>query len=106
MPVALLIARNSHVADGNAFVDWKWWPSNELRHEYRRPDTNEIVRFLPDLPGTTNGLAWGTTVYLGSDANMRNDWPHVSAAISAGQFVQGDPQLPPPRLRKKKEVRQ
>jgi len=103
MPVALLIAPTAPLAE-QAATNWGWWSHNVLRGEYRRPDTNEIVRFLYDMPGTTKGLSWGTTVYFAEGCANRRDWEQIKEYLAAGIFIEGDPHLPPPRPRRRKDA--
>lgn len=100
MTVSLLIARSLVHAIVSATVDWKWQVVEGLRTEFTRPDNyRETIRFLPD--GQLSNLAWGTKVYLGSEWTRRNDYDTLRGLLVQGFFIEGDPQLPPPRPRKR-----
>lgn len=99
---ALLFARTLDDADNSAMLDWHWERSGELRPEWRRPDTGERVRWVPDSAGSISGLRWNTRTYLGRDWQRRNDAPQIQHMLDGGFFVVGDPELPPPRRRTSK----
>lgn len=103
MTVALLFARTLDLADHDAVHNWHWQRTDELRSEYRRPDSGERVRYVPDIPGTLSGHGWGTTAYLGSDWAKRRDAAQIKQALDCGLFITGDPELPPPRPRTRRE---
>ncbi len=100
---ALLFARTLQDADNSALVDWKWDRTGELRPEWRRPDTGERVRFVPDSPGTLQGLRWNTRIYLGYGVKARADAELIRAYVLSGFFKLCDPELPPPRRRPRRD---
>lgn len=108
---SLIFARSLQHADDSAIIDWHWQRSDELHSEYRRPDTGERARFVPDLPGTLQGLRFNTRVYLGRDWGKRNDavqireltTPATPECGGSGFFVVMDPELPPPRIRTRRD---
>lgn len=110
MTVALLFARTQQDADDSALIDWKWYKTDELHTEYRRPDNNERVRFVPDGPDSLQNLRWNTKVYLGRDWYKRADAYKVRELTlpvkdgGAGFFELCDPQLPPPRRKRNNDV--
>lgn len=95
---SLLFARTLDHAVSSA-AGWKWDGSNELRNEFRRPDTGERARFVPDVPSALNDLRWNTRVYLGGDWEKRRDAERLVDLIESGFFKLVDPELPPPRPR-------
>lgn len=97
---SLVLARTLAHAEISILSDWKWDSYNELRNEFRRPDTGERVRFAPDVPSALNDLRWNTKVYLGLDWHMRNDASRIVDLIESGFFVNSDPELPNRRERK------
>lgn len=102
--VALLIDLNLTVADHTATNEWKWQPVTSFHREYERPDTRERIRTVPD-GFEFRGLRWGTRVYLGAKWQQRADVEHVRHLIDSGFFQPGDPELPPPRPRRKRATR-
>lgn len=100
---SLIFARTLQDAEDSALIDWKWERSDELHSEFRRPDSNERARFVPDGPQSLQNLRWNTKVYLGRDWNKRNDVAHIGTLISEGFFVETDPELPPPRIRVRRD---
>lgn len=98
---SLIFARTLDHAVASAFQDWRWYGVNELRNQFRRPDTGEQARFVPDVASALNDLRWNTVVYLGRDWHLRNDAGKVVDLIEAKFFKLGDPELPPPRRVKK-----
>lgn len=102
---SLLFARTLQDADNSALIDWKWDKIGDLGHdEYRRPDTGERVRFVLDNHGRSlQGLRWNTRIYLGYDWQKRTDAEHIRLLVSEGFFNEVDPELPPPRMRTKRD---
>lgn len=104
MNYSLLFARTLQDADDSALLDWKWDKVGDLGHdEYRRPDNGERVRFAPDNIHSLQNLRWATRVYLGRDWLKRNDSHQIKAFIGDGFFKEVDPELPPPRVRAKRD---
>jgi len=100
---ALLFAHTLQDADNSALVDWKWERTGDLRPEWRRPDTGERIRWVPDSPGTLQGLRWNTRVYLGHNVKRRNDAEVIRTYVMSGFFQLCDPELPPPRKRLRRD---
>lgn len=98
---SLIFARTLDHAHQSAVADWGWQAVDELRNEFRRPDTNERVRWIPDTASALNDLRWLTRVYLGSDWHLRKDAVKVVDLIEAGFFKRIDAELPAPRGRAK-----
>lgn len=100
---SLIFARTLEDATDSAMIDWQWEPSNELRNEFRRPDTGEKARWVPDVPSALDSLRWLTVIYLGRQWEKRRDVDRIRAALESGFFKQQDPQLPPPRPRRSRQ---
>lgn len=100
---SLIFARTLQHATDSAVIDWQWEPSNELRNEFRRPDTGEKARWVPDVPSALYGLRWLTVVYLGREWEKRRDSEAIRLGMESGFFKQQDPQLPPPRPRRSRD---
>ncbi len=101
---SLLLAHTLEAADFEA-AKWGWDKVGDLgRHEWRRSDTGEHIRFVHDSDGHgLNGLRWNTKVYLASDWRRRQDASHVMGMLDSAFLIESDPQLPPPRARRKKD---
>lgn len=102
---SLIFARTLEDATNSATIDWHWEPSNELRNEFRRPDTGERARWVPDVPSALYGLRWNTVIYLGRDWGKRRDADRIQVALESGFFKEQDPQLPPSRPRRSRQQR-
>lgn len=100
---SLIFARSLQHAHSSAIEDWQWQFVDELHSEYRRPDTGERARFVPDLPHTLQGLRWNTRVYLGRDWRKRSDASQIMGHVDSGFFKAEDPELPPPRPRTRRD---
>lgn len=100
---SLIFARSLDQADFTAVITWHWQRSDELHSEYRRPDTGERARFVPDLPGTLQGLRWNTRIYLVDGWRARSDASQIMGYLGSGFFREEDPELPPPRIRVKRD---
>lgn len=97
---AFLFAATHQDADDSAVADWKWERHNAIRTEFLRPDSRQVVRFVPDMDGTMTGFAWNTRVYLGRNWERRRDKALIQGFIDSGFFKVEDPELPalrPPR---------
>lgn len=101
---SLLFARSPAEAEASACDEWKWDKVGDLGHdEYRRPDTGERVRFVPDRNGETlQGLRWNTRVYLADAWRHRSDASQIMGMLDSGFFKEADPVLPPPRSKRDK----
>lgn len=108
---SLIFARTFDHAYASAVVDWKWEPHNELRNQFRRPDNGEMARWVPDVPSALNDLRFNTRVYLGREWEARRDAERVRVLCipatpetqGSGFFVVCDPELPPPRPRRRND---
>ena len=102
---SLLFARTAPDADVSA-SGWGWDKVGDLgHHEYRRPDTGEVVRFVNDSDGSgLNGLRWNTRVYLADGWRKRTDASQIMGMVDSGFFKDEDPELPPPRSRRNKDA--
>jgi len=98
---SLLFAASLQDAQDSALVDWKWEISDHLHSEFRRPDNNERVRFVFDRPDGLSNLRWNTKVYLGRNWRSRADITNIETLIRERFFTIEDPDLPPPRRRRK-----
>ena len=102
--LSLLFTATLQDAETSALVTWKWELSDPLHFQFRRPDNGERVRFVPDYRYSCSGHPWNTTVYLGRDWRKRKDAKEIEGLLLSGFFVLGDPELPPPRARRKDRV--
>jgi hypothetical protein len=100
---SLIFAPSLQAADDAAVNDWRWERYNEMRDEYRRPDTGERARFVKDGPQSLQNLRWSTRVYLVDGWRKRTDASSIMGLLDSGFFVETDPELPPPRPRKKRD---
>lgn len=100
---SLIFARSLQHADDCAVAVWHWQRSDELHSEYRRPDTGERARYVQDLPGTLQGLRWNTRVYLADGWRQRSDASQIMGYLDSGFFKEEDPELPPPRIRTRRD---
>lgn len=101
---SLLFAFSAQSAIDAAVTGWRWDYIGELHQEFRRPDTMERIRFVVDDGGRTlQGLRWLTKVYLVPDWVKRRDASCIMGLLDAGLFKLSDPELPPPRPRRKRD---
>jgi hypothetical protein len=100
MKLAFLFAGSFQDADDSAVIDWQWERHDSLHTEFIRPDTRQLIRFVPDMAGTMTGFSWPTSVYLGRNHERRRDYHLIRSFLDAGFFVKQDPALPPPRERR------
>lgn len=72
---SLLFALTPEDAIATAVEEYKWLHIDGLQHEFRRNDSLERIKFVPDGPAreTLQNQRWGTRVYLGRNWNRRKD---------------------------------
>lgn len=91
MPVySLLFAATPEEAIATALEDYKWLQHEPaLRYEFRRHDSNERIRFVPDGPAseTLQNQQYGTRVYIGRGCARRKDVKGIVDAVVNGQFI-------------------